>query len=83
MQDLEAKQDAHDIATLAVPARLKRVGREMRMLVDTADHRTIANASLLRIIARALAVTTNPTAEWIARQISDGDLSTVNRSRWN
>jgi site-specific DNA recombinase len=53
MQDLEAKQDAHDIATLAVPARLKRVGREMRMLVDTADHRTIANASLLRIIARA------------------------------
>jgi hypothetical protein len=53
MQDLGAKQDAHDIVTLAVPARLKRVGREMRMLVDVADHRTTANASLLRIIARA------------------------------
>jgi site-specific DNA recombinase len=53
MHNLEAKQDAHDVATLAVLARLKRIGREMRMLVDTADHRTIANASLLRIIARA------------------------------
>ena len=53
VQDLEVKCNAHDIVTLAVPARLKRVGREMRMLVDTADHLTTENASLLRIIARA------------------------------
>jgi site-specific DNA recombinase len=53
VEDPELKPDAHDIVTLAVPARLKRVGREMRMLVDTADHRTTANASLLRIIVRA------------------------------
>jgi len=29
----EAKQHAHDVVTLMVPARLKRVGREMRILV--------------------------------------------------
>jgi DNA invertase Pin-like site-specific DNA recombinase len=51
-QEPEVKQHAHDIVTLMVPARLKRVGREMRMLVDTADPRK-ANVSLLRIIARA------------------------------
>jgi DNA invertase Pin-like site-specific DNA recombinase len=53
VRNLEVKCNAHDIVTLAVPARLKRVGREMRMLVDSADHRATANASLLRIIARA------------------------------
>ena len=39
--------------TLAVPARLKRVGCEMRMLVDNADPRGTPSTSLLRIIARA------------------------------
>jgi site-specific DNA recombinase len=53
VEDPELKPDAHDIVTLAVPARLKRVGRELRMLVDNADDRTTANPSLLRIIARA------------------------------
>jgi Protein of unknown function (DUF3489) len=52
-QDPGVKQHAHDIVTLMVPARLKRVGREMRMLVDTADHLSTANVSLLRLIARA------------------------------
>ena len=32
---------------------LKRVGREMRMLVDNADDQTAADPSLLKIIARA------------------------------
>jgi hypothetical protein len=32
---------------------LKRVGREMRMLVENADDQTPADPSLLRIIARA------------------------------
>ena len=39
--------------TLRVPALLKRVGREMRMLVEGADDETAANPSLLRVIARA------------------------------
>ena len=39
--------------TLSVPARLKRVGREMRMLVEGADDQAAADPSLLRVIARA------------------------------
>jgi hypothetical protein len=42
-----------DVVTLTVPARLKRVGREMRMLVENSDDQTPADLSLLRIIARA------------------------------
>jgi site-specific DNA recombinase len=34
-------------------ARLKRVGREMRMIVENSDDQTAADPSLLRIIARA------------------------------
>jgi site-specific DNA recombinase len=44
---------SHDLMTLRVPARLKRVGREMRMLVKGADDQTAADPSLLRVIARA------------------------------
>jgi site-specific DNA recombinase len=44
---------SEDVVTLTVPARLKRVGREMRMLVEASDDRTTADLSLLRIIARA------------------------------
>ena len=36
-----------------MPARLKRVGREMRMLVENTDDQTTADPGLLRIIARA------------------------------
>ncbi len=53
LEDPELKPDAHDSVTLAVPARLKRVGRKLRMLVNNADDRTTANPSLLRIVARA------------------------------
>ena len=42
-----------DILRLAVPVGLKRVGREMRMLVENGDDQTPADPSLLRIIARA------------------------------
>jgi site-specific DNA recombinase len=38
---------------LTVPVSLKRVGREMRMLVENADDETAADPSLLRILARA------------------------------
>src|SRR6202023_2537538 len=42
-----------DLLRLSVPVGLKRVGREMRMLVENADDQTPADPSLLRIIARA------------------------------
>src|ERR1700688_30512 len=42
-----------DLLGLTVPVGLKRVGREMRMLVENADDQTPADRSLLRIIARA------------------------------
>jgi Protein of unknown function (DUF3311) len=37
----------------SVMARLQRVGREMRMLVENTDDQTIADPGLLRIVARA------------------------------
>ena len=45
-----------DLLGLAVQVSLKRVGREMRMLVENADDQTAADPSLLRIIARAHAI---------------------------
>ena len=39
-----------DILRLTVPVGLKRVGREMRMLVENADDQTPADPSLLRIL---------------------------------
>jgi hypothetical protein len=42
-----------DILRLTVPVSLKRVGREMRMLVENADDKMTADPSLLRILARA------------------------------
>jgi len=38
---------------LTVKARLQRVGREMKMLVENADEKTSADPGLLRIVARA------------------------------
>ncbi|MGC2223407.1 MAG: hypothetical protein WA624_14130, partial [Methylocella sp.] len=42
-----------DLLGLTVQVSLKRVGREMRMLVENANDQTAADPSLLRIIARA------------------------------
>jgi site-specific DNA recombinase len=55
--DLATREDrpnhtSDDVVTLTVPARLKRVGREMRMLVESSDDSTAADPSLLRIVAR-------------------------------
>ncbi|MEX0696711.1 MAG: hypothetical protein WD099_04150, partial [Dongiaceae bacterium] len=50
------RKDARSVAdalSLRVPARLKRVGREMRMLVENADDRTPPDRGLLRVVARA------------------------------
>jgi site-specific DNA recombinase len=51
--DQRLDRKSHDLVTLRVPARLKRVGREMRMLVENSNDQTAADPSLLRIIARA------------------------------
>jgi site-specific DNA recombinase len=45
--------EAKDILTLRVRARLQRVGREMKMLVENTDDQTGADPALLRIVARA------------------------------
>jgi site-specific DNA recombinase len=42
-----------NILRLTVPVSLKRVGREIRMLVENSDDQMAADPSLLRIIARA------------------------------
>jgi site-specific DNA recombinase len=53
MRDQRLDHKSDDVVTLTVPARLKRVGREMRMLVENSDDQTAADPSLLRIVARA------------------------------
>ena len=53
MQAHKLDRDSDDVMTLTAPARLKRVGREMRMLVENSDDQTATDPSLLRIIARA------------------------------
>ena len=53
VQDQRLDRDAGDVVTLVAPARLKRVGRELRILVENSDDHTAADPSMLRIIARA------------------------------
>jgi DNA invertase Pin-like site-specific DNA recombinase len=73
-QDQRQERESHEIVKLTVPARLKRVGREMRMLVKSANDQATADPSLLRIIARAhgiqerLSQNTGLTVHDIARQ---------------
>ena len=52
-QEGQTDSDPNDILTLTVTARLQRVGREMRMLVENTDDQTIVDPGLLRIVARA------------------------------
>ena len=65
----------HDILTLTVMARLQRVGREMRILVENTDDQTTADPGLLRIVARAheiqerLIQNTDLTVHVIASQV--------------
>jgi site-specific DNA recombinase len=53
LQDQKLDRDSNDVVTLQVPARLKRAGREIRMLVENSNDQIAADPSLLRIIARA------------------------------
>jgi site-specific DNA recombinase len=45
--------EVKDVLTLTVWARLQRVGREMKMLVENTDDQKEADPALLRIVARA------------------------------
>jgi hypothetical protein len=89
-QDQRIERETREIVTLAVPARLKRIGREMRMLVENADDKSAADASLLRIIARAhdiqgrLNQNTALTVSDIARveQITAAYIYTLLRLAW-
>jgi hypothetical protein len=73
-QHQKLDRTSHDLMTLTVPARLKRVGREMRMVVEGTDDQTAADPSLLRVIARAhdiqgrLSQNTDLTVHDIARE---------------
>jgi site-specific DNA recombinase len=49
----KSDKESEQVLTLTVMARLQRVGREMRMLVENTDDQTMADAGLLRIVARA------------------------------
>ena len=51
-----------NFVTLTVPARLKRVGREMRMLVENSENERAADPGLLRVVARAHDVQTRLSA---------------------
>jgi hypothetical protein len=83
-------RNSDDVVMLAAPARLKRVGREMRMLVENATERTATDPSLLRIIARAqdiqgrLGENTQLTVHDIAREerVTAAYLYTLLRLPW-
>jgi site-specific DNA recombinase len=53
LEDGRPDNDSVDVLMLSVMARLQRVGREMRMLVENTDDQTTADPGLLRIVARA------------------------------
>ena len=52
-QGRHSDEKSEDVLTLTVSARLQRVGREMRMLVENTDDQRTADPGLLRIVARA------------------------------
>ena len=90
MQDQESDRKPADVLTLTVPARLRRSGREMRMLVENPNDQTPADPSLLRIVARAHDVhnrlNQNPqlSVHHIAREerITAAYIYTLLRLRW-
>ena len=52
-QGRKSDKKSEDVLALLVRARLQRVGREMRMLIENTDDQTTADPGLLRIVARA------------------------------
>jgi hypothetical protein len=89
-QDQRSHRESHDFVTLKLPVHLKRVGREMRMLVEGSNDQTAADPSLLRIIARAhdiqarLGQNTELTVQDVAREehVTAAYIYTLLRSPW-
>ena len=52
-QEGQTVSESNEILTLTIKARLQRVGREMKMLVENTDDQAMADPGLLRIVARA------------------------------
>jgi len=52
-QQVKSDKESENVLTLTVRARLQRVGREMRLLVNNGDEQATPDPGLLRIIARA------------------------------
>jgi site-specific DNA recombinase len=52
-QEGKSDKESEEVLTLTAMARLRRVGREMRMLVENADDQAMVDPGLLRIVARA------------------------------
>jgi site-specific DNA recombinase len=73
-QEGKSDKEPEEILTLTLMARLQRVGREMRMLVENTDDQTMADPGLLRIVARAhdiqerLMQNTDLTVHFVASQ---------------
>ena len=63
----EPGNEADEVLTLTVTARLQRVGREMKMLVENSDGQLTPDSALLRIVARAHDIQ--------ARLMQNGDLT--------
>ena len=89
-QDHKPANSPDQILTLATPVRLKRVGREMKMLVDNCNDDATVDPSLLRIVARAhdvqqqLADNLNLTVHDIARaeRVTAAYIYTLLRVPW-
>jgi site-specific DNA recombinase len=46
----------HQVTTLSIPARLKRTGKEMRIIVDDGSEHTTPDTGLVRLLVRANAI---------------------------
>jgi site-specific DNA recombinase len=73
-KDRRPTHPSDEVIVLTAPVKLKRAGREMKMLVDDPSDRASIDMSLLRIVARAhdiqarLTQNTNLTVHEIARE---------------
>lgn len=89
-KDRKPTNPSDQVITLMAPVRLKRVGREMKMLVEDSSDNAASDLSLLRIIARAhdiqerLVQSTKLSVHDIARaeRVTAADIYTLLRLPW-
>ena len=56
LKRLQGVGSDRQVTTLSIPARLKRTGKEMRIIVDDGSEPTNADTSLIRLLIRANAI---------------------------